>query len=356
MVLHLISSFKRGGRERQLATICKFSDKSRIANKIVCFNQAPTSYIEEYGLSGDIVYLSSKKFFKRYSEIRKVIKQDNIDIVWTWGGIEATLGVMISLLSRVKHINGSIRHGIVRFSGHQLWRLLILHLSKNIVANSRTGLKANKLNRGLVLYNGIDNNFFTQPEKARSGIRREFGIEDDCIVLTSVANLIPYKDYDTILNALSILKIKGIRFHFLAIGEGTERKTFEDLAKSLDLADRVSFPGNRQDIKDILYATDIFIHSSLGEGCSNAILEAMAAGLPVIATDTGGTKEIVDNSNGRLFEYQNVEQLTAFLLELINNNSLKDELAENSKKKAMTSFSIERMLSDYYSIIEKVNA
>jgi len=353
-VIHLISSFNRGGRERQLATIYKYTDKNRFLTKIVCFNRTANTYIEEYGMSDDVIFLSSKNFIKRFREIRLIAKESKADIIWTWGGVEATFGVLLSLTSSVKHINGSIRHGIVRFSFHQVWRMIVLHLSKNIVANSNVGLKANKLNRGLVLYNGIDGTFFSQPDREPVLIRKEFGIDKNTIVLTSVANLVPYKDYYTVLKALSTVISKGIPFHYIAIGEGSERKSIEKLIQNLNLTENVSLLGNRTDIKEILYTSDIFIHSSLGEGCSNAILEAMAVGLPIIASNTGGTSEIVDETNGRLFEFQNVEQLASLILEMICNKSEMEIMAENSKRKALDEFSTDRMIYNYYNIIERV--
>jgi L-malate glycosyltransferase len=353
-ILHLISSLNRGGRERQLATIYKYSDKNRITTNIACLNRTPTSYIDEYNMADDTIFISSKNFLKRLTEIRKIVIKNKIDVIWTWGGIEATYGILLSLITNVKHINGSVRHGIVRFNKNQLWRLLILHLSKNIVANSHAGLRANKLKRGSVLYNGVDEKFFIKPEKERLKIRSEFGIKDDVILLSSVANLVPYKDYDTVLHALSIIKTNGISFHYMAIGEGLERKRIEALAENLSLTQDVSFPGNRTDIKDLLYASDIFIHSSIGEGCSNAILEAMSAGLPVIATDTGGTGEIVDTSVGRLFAFQNVEQLVNLIMEMNSNKSLRNELALNSRKKALNEFSVESMINRYYGFLTNV--
>ncbi|NOU18356.1 MAG: glycosyltransferase [Bacteroidales bacterium] len=305
-------------------------------------------------MSEDVIYLSSKNFIKRVKEIRGIVKENKADIIWSWGGVEATFGVFLSLTSSVNHINGSIRHGIVRFKLHQIWRLLVLHLSKNIVANSFAGLKANGIYRGAVLYNGIDDSFFCEPQTQSALIRGVFEIEEDVVLLASVANLVPYKDYDTVLKALSIIKSKGIPFHYIAIGEGPERRHIEGLVQIHNLSQNVTFPGNRSDIKDILYASDIFIHSSRGEGCSNAILEAMAVGLPIIASDTGGTREIVDNNVGRLFEFQNAKQLASLIMNQICNNLERELLAENSKHKAASNFSIERMMSNYYKIIEGV--
>jgi glycosyltransferase involved in cell wall biosynthesis len=302
----------------------------------------------------DIIFLSSKNPFKRYFEIRKAIKENNTEIIWSWGGVEAFYGFVLSLVSRVRHINGSVRHGVFSFNRHQLLRLVILHLSANVVANSYAGLKANKLVRGHVLYNGIDGDFYVKPEKNSSVIRKELGIEDENIILTSIANLVPYKDYDTILKALSILKRKGILFHYIAIGEGVEKIRIIELYKNLNLSGDVSFPGSRTNVKDILSVSNIFIHSSRGEGCSNAILEAMSAGLPIIASDTGGTGEVVDETIGRLFDYQNVEQLSEKIQEIIYDKPLRDNLGKNSKKKAINDFSIERMMADYYQILEEV--
>jgi glycosyltransferase involved in cell wall biosynthesis len=354
VVVHLISSLGRGGRERQLSTIYKYSDKEHISTKIICFNKTSISYTEEYDMSQDIIFLSEKSLLKRYVEIRKAVKASNADIVWSWGGIEATYALLLSFTSRIKHINGSIRHGIVSFKSHHIWRFLILHLSKNIVANSQAGLYANKLKRGSVLYNGVDGKFFFRQEKESSEIRGEFSIPNEIPLLVSVANLIPYKDYDTILKALSIIKSRGIAFHYIAIGEGIERSRIESLVEELDLSENISMPGSRTDVKDILFSSDIFLHSSLGEGCSNAILEAMAAGLPIIATDTGGTSEIVDETMGVLFGFQNVEQLTKLIQELICNIPLRKKLAGNSKKKAEIEFSAESMINQYYGILKNV--
>lgn len=351
-VVHVISSFNRGGRERQLATICKNSKHGFVINKVVCLNRTSNTYIDEYKLSNDFFVLSSPRPIKRLIEIIEIVNENKADYIWSWGGAEATYGLFLSMITSVIHINGSIRHGLVLFRPKQIWRLLILHLSRNIVANSHAGLKANKLNRGSVLYNGIDEDFFLENKDKSSLIRRELGIDENTVLLTSLANLVPYKDYTTILYALELIKAKGIPFHFIAIGEGSERHRIEYLIESLNLSRNVSFPGLRTDVKDILYASDIFIHSSLGEGCSNAILEAMATGLPIIASDTGGTAEIIDNSYGRLFQFRNILELAEKIEELILNKSLRTTFGNNAKIKAKNNFSVERMIGQYNKIIE----
>ncbi len=355
-VVHIISSFNRGGRERQLATIYKYSDKETFSTKIVCFNRTLNSYIEEYDMSDAVIYLSSKSFIQRFREIRRIAKESETDIIWTWGGAESTFGILLSLTTKVKHINGSIRHGIVKFELHQLWRMLILHLSKNVVANSKAGLKANGLKRGYVLYNGLDEKFFEYIPNDRHKKRVELNIKEPITVLTSVANFVPYKDYYSILVALKKTKEKSFPFCFIAVGEGPERKNIEKKAEELGLFENIRFVGRRTDVKEILHVSDIFIHSSVGEGCSNAIIEAMASGLPIIASNTGGTSEVVDLLCGRLFEYKNVDSLSDCIEELISNSQLRIKLSENARAKALKQFSIERMMTEYFQILNGINA
>jgi glycosyltransferase involved in cell wall biosynthesis len=353
-VIHIITSLRRGGRERQLATIYKYTDREKVVTKIVCFNHSDDSYVDEYRMQNDVSYLLNKSLLGRFLELKKIIKNENPDIIWTWGGLEATFGIFLSFFGRCKHINGSIRHGIVLKNKMQIWRMLILHLSKNIVANSKAGLKSNKLQRGFVMYNGLDRQFFEIDDKKENKKKFESPTNHKILSFVSVANLVPYKDYPTVIRSLFILKKSAFPFHYSIIGDGPERSKIESLIKDLDLINEISILGKRTDVKDLLYPADIFIHSSLGEGCSNAILEAMAAGLPIIASDTGGTGEIVDHSVGRLFEYQNIDQLFNQITEITSSDELLKSLGRASKLKAQSFFSIERMMEDYYGILNIV--
>jgi len=231
---------------------------------------------------------------------------------------------------------------------------MILHLSRYIVANSKAGLKANSLNRGDVMYNGLDKQFLSDIESSPEDNSIKADSNNNTVLLVSVANLVPYKDYKTVLNALHKVKQSGYPFRYFIIGEGPERPAIESLIISLDLKNEVVLLGRQTDVKSYLKIADVFIHSSRGEGCSNAILEAMAAGLPVIASNTGGTAEIVDSTVGRLFEYKNAEQIALHLIELISSSETRRSLSLNSKIKINTNFSIERMMNDYYTILKKV--
>ncbi len=356
-IIHLISSLNRGGRERQLATIVKYDREN--TNLIICINKTMDTYVTEYSLQGIVSYISSRNFINRIFEIRKIIKKEDPNIIWTWGGFETTFVFLIRLICyrHFKIVNGSIRHGIVKFNRKQIWRLFLLHLSKYRVANSYAGLKANRLRKGFVLYNGLDRNLINDSTKysdADETIKKNLKINDSCIVLVSVANLVPYKDYYTVFKALKRLKQQNINFKYIIIGEGPMRKELEKRLQEYNLTNEVSLLGRQANVKMWLAISDIFIHSSKGEGFSNAILEAMANGLPVIATNTGGTGELVTSDVGFLFNYKDDNKLYDLLDKLIKDKELRISLGRNSAQIVTQKFSTIVMIKNYHNILKTI--
>jgi glycosyltransferase involved in cell wall biosynthesis len=218
------------------------------------------------------------------------------------------------------------------------------------VANSYAGLRANGIKKGYVLYNGIDPRFDKanwpkEPQKPINGV----------LSLLSIANLVPVKDYFTVLEALKRVKDDGFSFHYSIIGEGPLRNEIETRIRELGLSKMVQLLGRVNDPETHLARADIFIHSSKGEGCSNAILEAMYMALPVIASDTGGTSEIV-GTNAILFEYKNIRQLYEAIKKLLQDESLRKDMSDESYQIASSRFSVNSMLANYNSIIAEILA
>jgi len=356
-IIHIISSLARGGRERQLATIYKNANKQLYPTKIVVFNKSKDDYIEEYKMRDeDLIFLKTKKPHHRLNELVAIFKEYRPDIIYAWGGFEANFCFILSPFTKAKIVNGSVRHGIVIFNRKHLSRFFVLHLSKYIIANSKAGLRANKLNRGYVLYNGIEKKF-TQQLSAKYKIqllKSVFGNYKGEPVIISVANLVSFKDYFTVFKSLRNIKDRGFSFRYLVIGEGSMREQLEKEIKNLELIKEVRLFGRTDKVEQYLQAADLFVHSSKGEGCSNAILEAMSAGLPIIATNTGGTPEITCNENGQLFEYQNKHQLTNALEAHLNDPEMRVQKGKQSKRIIEKRFTVEKMIINYLSILKKI--
>ena len=218
------------------------------------------------------------------------------------------------------------------------------------MANSYAGLRANGIKKGYVLYNGIDPRFdkANWPKEPQKPTNRVLN-------LLSIANLVPYKDYFTVLEALKKVKDDGLGFSYFIIGEGPLRNEIETRIKELGLSKMVQLLGRVSNPENYLNEADIFIHSSKGEGCSNAILEAMYMALPVVASDTGGTSEIV-GSKAMLFEYKNIRQLYEAIKKLLQDENLRKDMAEESYRIARSRFSLSSMLDKYNSIVTEILA
>ena len=358
-VVHIIGSLKRGGRERQLCTLVANSDKSSIKHSIVCLNHELVNYEDEYGLTDFICHLRSRYKLGRLSELIQIVKRIQPDILYAWGSNEYIYARFCGLiLKHVILVNGCIRHGIRSKTITHFVRMLILHFSPIIVANSAAGLMANRLGPKkyrYILYNGIDTKFAWKDKIEVNSIGQQLGIPSGCFVFMSVANFVPYKDYPTILKALRLIAERrpAIKFMFIAIGTGPLQATVENLALDLGIQDQVRLIGPVNNVEGFLQLADLFIHSSKGEGCSNAILEAMYAGLPVVACDTGGTSEILEPSYSELFHYKDFHGLCDKLEKVLIDRDMK-EMGLMAKSTVEKNYSVVTMVENFNSIMKDI--
>jgi glycosyltransferase involved in cell wall biosynthesis len=212
-------------------------------------------------------------------------------------------------------------------------------LKQHLVAE---GFPTDKVN---VIYNGID--VGPLPDAAeRARVRQQLGVDERTIVIGTVARLDPVKDLQTLVRAVGAPQAHR-PVMLLVIGDGPERARIEATATEAGVATSVRFLGHRDDARDVLAGCDVYANSSISEGISLTILEAMAAGLPVIATQVGGTPEIVDASCGRLVPARDPESLAATLSELAVNASLRSTLGRAARARVEQQFTLDRMIAEY---------
>jgi glycosyltransferase involved in cell wall biosynthesis len=203
--------------------------------------------------------------------------------------------------------------------------------------------------RVAVIYNGTDPG--PPPEAAgRLRVRTALGVGDETVVVGTVARLDPVKDLATLLRAIAAPSCRQILL--LILGDGPERPHLEALAAELHLGSRVRFLGYRADAREWLAGCDIYANSSVSEGVSLTILEAMAAALPVVATAVGGTPEVVDESCGRLVPARNPDALGRTLDDLARHHDRRLELGRAARRRVEARFTIERMVAEYRAVYE----
>jgi len=166
---------------------------------------------------------------------------------------------------------------------------------------------------------------------SRSEKRKELGISEQSTVLITIAELIPRKNHIQVLKALS--KLNKTNFHYLVVGNGESEQQLKKAVNELMLQDKVSFLGFRRDVAELMASSDIFILTSRHEGLTRALMEAMAVGLPIIATDVRGNRDLVKSGeNGYLVPLDDAEQTAIAIERLINSGNLRRSMGEKSKE------------------------
>jgi glycosyltransferase involved in cell wall biosynthesis len=195
-----------------------------------------------------------------------------------------------------------------------------------------------------VVHNGIPD-FQTTPE-ARQSIRREWGLEPAHVAIGVASRLDPVKGLEYLVEAFAIIAQKHPTTRLVLMGDGTVRTTLESQAAHLGIHERVVFAGMRSDVPQCLTALDIFALPSLAEYHSIGLLEAMRAGLPIVATDVGGNTESVrDGQEGLIVRPADASGLADALGRLLSDTVLSTRLGEAARQRFSTEFTEEAMLA-----------
>lgn len=200
-----------------------------------------------------------------------------------------------------------------------------------------------------VIYNGVDTQrFFPRPEE-RVLLRRRFGLPEGRFIVGTLGRAVAIKDHPTLLRAVETIVRQNIDAHAVLAGSGPELERNQRLvADSPALAGRVTFLPFCDEVPELLNAMDAFALTSISEGMSNTLLEAMAAGLPVVATRVGGNPEvIVEDRSGWLIGPGDSEALASRLAILSSQESLRRRCGIAARERIVECFSLSRMLEEY---------
>jgi len=360
-IVFTTDSLNRGGKERQLFILAKSLSDKGFYLRIIAKKFSRENYFKEYGLAPEIIKIfKGETWLKKFQCFRKIIISEKPDLLISWDFQTSFFALLLHKRYSFIFVNFSIQHGIRQFNISHILRNLICLISPYNIANSYAGLQANSLKLGkrrFVLYNGIEDKFINTLTKATKEKRRNqlipgYALKPGTVYVT-VANLVPFKDYFTVLKVLNKLKEQN-SFYYLIIGDGSMRDEIVAAIKEYGLEKRIILTGKIENVSDYLFIGDIMIHSSRGEGISNAILEGMYSGLPVIATNVGGIPETVFPGSSLLFPYKNQE---ALLENLLNAPKLFADFDKESEeyKKHLSKFSVDTMVNKFEDIIRQVS-
>lgn len=200
-----------------------------------------------------------------------------------------------------------------------------------------------------VVRNGVDVMRF-KPLEQRERVRAEHGYRREDLVFGAVGRLSAVKDHRTLLEAFHLLAMRDPRSRLLLVGEGSERAFLEAEVRQRGLADRVRLVGYREDVGQMLGIMDVFVQPSLMEGMSNAMLEAMAVGLPIVATAVGGNPEMVESGvGGLLVPPSTPDALADAMLSYCANDQARSAHGAAARARAENEFPLDKMVAGYIS-------
>ena len=168
-------------------------------------------------------------------------------------------------------------------------------------------------------------------------------------VITACGRLEPVKSFDLLLEALAVLRVEGWDFHFHLIGDGSQMRPLRSQCQTLGLMDRTTFTGYVKDVAPFLKKSDVYVSSSYREGLSIALLEALAAGLPVVATNVGGNPEVLKDI-GRLIPPGNVNALAQAIRNVLNDQVKALSMGQAGRERVLSRYTIRKMIESYQEV------
>ncbi|QDV39717.1 glycosyltransferase [Tautonia plasticadhaerens] len=239
---------------------------------------------------------------------------------------------------------------------------LLLERRDRVVGVGRAVRKALIENEGIpaerveVVYNGIDLDP-SDTDGDREGVRRELGIGPDDPMAIQVARLDPLKDHVAAVRAMGLVTRRHPDARLVLVGEGPERPAIEREVRRLDLGRNVLLLGLRRDVSRLLSGADLALLTSISEGIPLTLIEAMAAGLPVVSTDVGGVAEVVEpGRTGLLAPAGDPEAIADRVATLIGEDRQRAELGDLGRQRARELFSETRMVGHYAELYARMSA
>lgn len=360
-VLHVVSCLGIGGTEHGVLKIIEGLGHAEFEHKICAVRGVDENFVRQRKIPVGVSSAGSTKPGLQFPLFRlmRLMKAFRPHIVHTrnFGAIEAIAAARLSGVPVAIHSEHGYELEIL--GGLPLRRRLICRALYAIADqvctvtgdlrdyhSKQSWLPAKRFR---VIYNGVNTDQFSPRPELTMSLRAEFGLPMGRIIIGSVGRLVPIKNLKTLLQAAEAVIHKGHDVHVLIVGSGPELPNLQaHVAASPGITERVRFLEASDRVSDLLNSMDIFVLSSISEGMSNTILEAMASGLPVVVSRAGGNPELVEGGRvGRLFNPRDVEALASHLSELAGQAALRSKYGLAARQRAEDEFSLPVMIKNY---------
>lgn len=286
-----------------------------------------------------------RSFKNSFQNLHSRLKNQPVDIIHSHSEYTDITAILLKLSRRTKRIIRTVHYGFkVEWSTKPIRRFLLTNFLYPIMFDKEVGINQQNTQRlnnrsfsrimhrnSIRIPNAINTDRFKNIQINIMEKKKSFGIPPGSTLIGSVGRLADQKGYVYLLEAAAKLLMEKPELYFILIGDGPLAEEHKILAHTLGIDQNVIFTGGRTDIEELLACFDLFVSSSLWEGLPTVLLEAMAAGVPIIATDIPGTNELIENNyNGLLVEPYNPESLKSGIINLLNSQELRQQFSLNA--------------------------
>jgi L-malate glycosyltransferase len=295
--------------------------------------------------------------------LASILRRHRVDVVHchNWGGlVDTVLAAKIARVAAVVHTQHGLDYGFESSPDHLRNRLRTTMKTLACRGVTRVATVSHDVARMVteewgvpparvsVVHNGVSLTRGNDGGEVRAEWRRELDVSDTDVLIGTVSTFRPVKDLHTMLEAMSLLARDTPHARLVLLGDGPQRQELEAMVAERGLGSVVLFPGWRTDATRLMPALDVFALSSVSEGISLALLEAMAAGVPAIATAVGGNREVIQQpDSGLLVPPRSPADLANAMRLLADDPERRSALGAGGRRRVEEAFSLSRMIADY---------
>jgi glycosyltransferase involved in cell wall biosynthesis len=364
-VLHILANLGAGGAERMAVYIVRGLNRHRFEPAVVAFSGRVGSDLEqkldEDGIKTWFLGKGPGFGWRTYHRLHRVFKEFRPDIVHTHVHV-----MRYAFPSLVYFKPRLMVHTVHNIAGREIeprarW-LQRLAYRQGVIPVAVAREVAASLERlyGIagcrVVWNCIPTDLYASPQTTRASWRAKQGFSEEDILFVCVARFAPQKNHELLISAFDKGPASDPRARLVLAGEGALRAQVQERVNKLGLTSRVHFIGLRTDVPDVLGAADVFVLSSDYEGNPLAVIEAMAAGLPIASTAVGGVPELLENGKeGFIVQPGRAEQLSDAMVTLLKDDKLRRAMGAAAAARAKEKFDVSAMIRAYEELYSEIS-
>ncbi len=363
-IIHIIDSLSIGGAQKLLVTFAREAKKRSLQTEIICLKTGvdPQVSADLKACGVTISFFPAKSLLNltrlwKISQYLRKAKPDTIQSHLTYGNVVGGLAGFGAGIPVVATLHSAGRDRCYSRSREKLESWVLQYMDRGVIAVGANTAKTHKSRLGKqkiwAVFNAVYETEELMPAE-RSVIRQEITADEQKMLLISVGRFSRVKAYDDLIRAFAIVHQADNETVLALVGDGVMRQEWEQLAEGLGLSDAVKFFGNRGDVPRLLQASDLYVSSSVVEGMPLAVMEAMWAGLPVIATDVGDLPDMVNPACGVLVPARDPQRLADAIINVLSNRQTMKEMGIHAREYAFDHFSSAAWMDQLVAIYEDI--